>query len=394
MVHPLSLLTYYRRNLSRVGIIVGILALAIFAVIGVASLTGSFKTDANRSIPFYQEYYTIFISANPALMPEVRSAALTLLNADKNHEYYLEGDVQIMKKESLVGNQQTPVVFLAPGDRDRFLKTVHLHLDQGALPAEGSSQIAMTNKLLSNREKKIGDVVGDQVEQFEFLPGKYTVSGSLQSDQGHINPEFLGIGSLSYITKQDYGSTTTFLIRPLDANRQALSDQIQQWRNDLKDRFPGSKINIETEYAFRQFIDDNFRFMDIMVGTIMGIITLVMTISVALFNVIVFMQRSSEFGLLLALGYTRGFVLRKTLMESLGQIVLSILLGVGLTALAFWALNHIFFLPNGFAQLTLWEIRNLYFALPLPLAVAFFAILTILNRITKLDPIAILERRD
>jgi ABC-type antimicrobial peptide transport system permease subunit len=394
MIHPLSLLTYYRRNLNRVGIVVGVLGLALFAVVGVSALTGSFKKDAERAVPFYHEYYTIYLANTPGVFTDLRSAAMQKIVNDGNLEYSLEGDVLIMKKESLVGNQESPVLFLNPQDQATVLKTLHLTLDKGSYPVQGTNQIALTGKLLSNRKKNVGDVVGDQVEQFEYLAGKYQVSGSLKSEDGYSNPEFLGIGSGNYTKGANGASTTTFILRPKAGHSPALDTDLHDWQKQLKEAFPGSRINIETEYSFQELINQNFRFMDVMVGAIMAIITLVMTLSVALFNIIIFMQRSTEFGLLLALGYSRRFILRKTLVESIGQIILAILLGIGLTSLTFAILNHALFTPNGFAPLTLFNLRNLYFALPLPIAVAIFAILTILSRITRLDPISILEKRD
>lgn len=393
MLHPLSLATYYRRNLGRTSIVIGILGLALFAVIGVAALTGSFKKDAERLVPFYTQYYTISITSTPSQFPTLRSDLGKNLTSDTNHQSYLEGDLLLTKKNSLVGNQVVPVAFFNDQDRDTFLHTLHLKRTSGSFPASGSNDVVLTTKLLDNRKKVLGDLIGDQVDRFDFLTGKYTITGSLASEDGYSNPEFLGLGSSNTPTTTPRAATT-FFIRPSEGHHEDLNTALHSWQRSLKDTYPGAKIAIETEYTYQEFIDQNFQFMDIMVGVIMGIITLVMTISVALFNIIIFMQRSTEFGLLLALGYSRAFILRKTLAESLGQIILAVLLGIGLTALVFTILNHIFFAPNGFATLQLWDMRNFYLAIPLPLAVAFFAITTIFSRITRLDPISILENRD
>lgn len=393
MLHPLSLGTYYRRNLGRTSIVIGILGLALFAVIGVAALTGSFKKDAERLVPFYTQYYTISVAGTPSQFTGLRTDLLANITSDTTHQSYLEGDLLLTKKNSLVGNQVIPVAFFNNEDRDTFLQTLHLKLANGSFPAAGSNDVALTKKLLDNRKKEVGDLIGDQVDRFDFLTGKYTVTGSLTSENGYLNPEFLGLGS-SNTPSSTPRNATTFFIRPTDSGHAALNTQLHDWQRNLKNAYPGAKIAIETEYTYQEFINQNFQFMDIMVAVIMGIITLVMTISVALFNIIIFMQRSTEFGLLLALGYSRGFILRKTLVESLGQIILAVILGIGLTALVFAILNYVFFAPNGFATLELWEKRNFYLAIPLPLAVAFFAITTIFSRITRLDPISILENRD
>jgi hypothetical protein len=56
--------------------------------------------------------------------------------------------------------------------------------------------------------------------------------------------------------------------------------------------------------------------------------------------------------------------------------------------------NAVFFTPNGLSPLTVLTSRVLLFTLPVPVTVTVFSVAVVTWLLVKLDPVAIIERRD
>lgn len=107
---------------------------------------------------------------------------------------------------------------------------------------------------------------------------------------------------------------------------------------------------------------------------------------------IYFEQRLPEFGLLSALGFQRERLARRLLIETSVLVTISWVLGLGLTALLFWALDELYMTPNGLV-LSKIDVSALGYTLPTPLLVGIASLATVLTRLYRLDPIEIMERR-
>ena len=103
-------------------------------------------------------------------------------------------------------------------------------------------------------------------------------------------------------------------------------------------------------------------------------------------------QRLGEFGLLSALGFTRGLLAGRLMRESALLVVSAWATGVLLAHGAHYLANQYFVLPRGLI-LADFTISGLGLSLPTPLLVALSSLSTMLWRLWRLDPIQILERR-
>lgn len=133
--------------------------------------------------------------------------------------------------------------------------------------------------------------------------------------------------------------------------------------------------------------------MDAIVWAINSIVVLVLSLLAGLLNFIYFMDRMNEFGLLLAIGYPRGFVVRRALLESLILTLLAWVFGILFSQVIYSLLNVLIFEPRG-VSLTVLNWHALQFTLPIPIMVGFFAAGTVLWQLRSLDPMQMIERRD
>lgn len=118
-----------------------------------------------------------------------------------------------------------------------------------------------------------------------------------------------------------------------------------------------------------------------------------MALATGLLNVIFFLQRLGEFGILAAMGYTRGFLVTRTFLEILWTTAVGWLIGLGLSRWAIDLVSRAIYAPRGI-PLTGIDGRVLAFTLPIPLMIAAFSLLVVLWHLWRLDPVSIVERRD
>jgi ABC-type antimicrobial peptide transport system permease subunit len=385
----LSVFSYYRRNLSRVIIMVGSMAISILAIIAVAALTGSFRKDAELSAGYYDHLATFSVNGTPAAVEKALPTVRTQLD-EWEVTSRKEGAIQFSTKIALAGQQQVPIAFLTPSDYGSYLANLGATLTEGNFPHDGTAEVAMSAQFMRNHHLVLGDSIGNKVRAFDFLPGKYTVVGIFDQENKTI---FAGIGNLNYF-QSTFGNQPTFFLNTQGLDDQILTTHLADFRTKLEQTYSGLQVNYTTHQRFMDQIDNNFAFMDTMVWSIMTVVILALTFSLSLFTVIVFMQRTGEFGLLAALGYTKQFIIRKTLFESAGQVITGWLAGIGAAYLVALVLNHIVFTPNEFAPLQPFTERTLIFTAPAFLAVLVLSALVVIYRLVKLDPITVIEKRD
>ncbi len=133
--------------------------------------------------------------------------------------------------------------------------------------------------------------------------------------------------------------------------------------------------------------------MDAIVWAINSIVVVVLSLLVGLLNMIYFLDRMNEFGLLLGIGYPRTFVIRRALVESLSLTVVAWVFGILFSQGVYVLLNQFIFEPRG-TTLSVLNWRALQFTIPVPIIVGLFAASTVIWQLRNLDPVSIIERRD
>ena len=106
------------------------------------------------------------------------------------------------------------------------------------------------------------------------------------------------------------------------------------------------------------------------------------------------MQRANEFGLLAALGYTKGFLMRRTFLEAAVTVTVGWGVGIVVTQGIYSVVNALLFIPNGLAPFTILTPRVVLFTTPVPVTVTVFSVVVVMWQLWRMDPVAIIERRD
>jgi ABC-type antimicrobial peptide transport system permease subunit len=132
----------------------------------------------------------------------------------------------------------------------------------------------------------------------------------------------------------------------------------------------------------------------VVLGLLNSVVVIVISISIVLLYIIFLMQRSNEFGLLGAIGYSRAFIVRKVLLESAMQVLLGWGFGLLLSQAVYTFFNTSYFRPHGLLGVNVFAPVPLLFSLPIPTTVIVVTTLTVCLQLGRLDPISIIEKRD
>src|SRR5581483_8001893 len=379
-MNPLSVFTYYYRNLIKLAPVFLVLALAVFGISLTGVLTGSILNSAVSKVEVYR--VAAMIEPNPK---DGRRTVDANIRGDLARDPNLEATFPTIRistyMPTLAGRTSAHIYAVNNETFPILMSAFDLKLTQGRLPRTGTNEVALHKNLAGARGLNIGDALDPAKDEQEFVAGRLEVVGILDG------PTTLSLASLEYISQnQDFRIYPRALLPIPRPNAVGAAEQALQ----NLDRALVRPYTYTAE--MQQFLQD-FSSMDAIVWAINSIVIIVLSLLAGLLNLIYFMDRMNEFGLLLGIGYARSFVVRRALIESLLLTLLAWVFGIVFSQVVYGLLNALVFEPRG-VSLSVLNWRALQFTLPIPIMVGLFSAGTVLWQLRKLDPMQMIERRD
>jgi predicted lysophospholipase L1 biosynthesis ABC-type transport system permease subunit len=255
-------------------------------------------------------------------------------------------------------------------------------LAAGRMPTEGQPEAVLSEDIARNLGLKIGAVLSDPQSQDRYAPVPVRLVGLLRG------PVWLGLTSRSFVDAYSPFTWTGYLAF---ARTTRLADQ-RRLDSEIDHVITRGKVRV---WKFEGLVRETKQALANLYLILNIIIVLVSTLiagTVGLLINIYFVQRLPEFATLAAIGYSRGELLRRALGETILLCVLGWLLGGLLTTGILWVMKVIVLTPRGLL-LNPVDIGAYGYTLPLPVAVWLFAVATISIRMSRLDPVSIIEHR-
>jgi ABC-type lipoprotein release transport system permease subunit len=265
-------------------------------------------------------------------------------------------------------------------DIDYVMKKHNITLEEGRLPLENRKEVALDYRMSKNKKVKIGDKIGNSINKSDSLNGEYTVVGIVE-----------GNGYLSFMP---YNTTTTsinasdtivvkknLLVFPKDNKiKEADGLLLSLSKKEVSVMTLSEMIKLYNKGA------STMRTLDMI--CILAII--VMVISVGSSKYVQFFSRKQELGILNAMGYTKGELMKKAFWEVLIVNMLGFTLGV------IWGwLSSILINDGAFGVVggvtVYFSIKAFLMALYVPLFTTLFTLIPVNRMISKLDPIVMIE---
>ena len=383
----LSILTYYLNNKRKVVPVTGIIALAVLVISLTGALTGSLFEDERRELAYYDRFAVVFSNQRSGLSDR-------MLSQLKNHPAVAE-TYEVVRRttrtQGIFGSEGRPIYFLSETDRQAFADSLGWRLSEGRWPRTGTNEVVLTENILRNRGIEVGGRIGEVADERDWLDGEWLIVGTLASDAVTG-----GVGDRSYIrehflTDPDLplevaNRPHVLTIRPIEGKHLELEVFL--------DSLPKDQVDAFHRTAARRELAEELANIDVIIWILNGMSIVVLSLALGLLSVIFFMQRANEFGLLAALGYTKGFLSMRTVLEAVVTVAAGWALGILLSQGIYTVLNATLFEPKGLAPLTIMTPRVLLFTTPIPVTVTVFSVAVVLLQLWRMDPVAIIERRD
>lgn len=370
---------YFLRNKARALALLCIIVLAVMEVSTVALLTGSLLGDVWLTMVAPLQYFTEVVASSV----EVPADIATAVASRPETEVLLPMLPEVIRVNTLLG-PATRNVFAVPSTfMPWFLEHTGQRLVAGRLPEAGADEIALPAQVMQSRHLRLGDVVGQQVDPQEWLPGRWLVTGVLAGaiDSGVVPYDAMR----GLLPLRDVPGVASYAVF-------ARSGELERLDGYL-DGLPLEEVRVYTKAAEAQEYNSDVRLLDWLVWCINLVTVGVLSLAMGLLNNLYYLQRMEEYGILAAIGYTHGLLARRALAEIAAVTLASWAIGLGLTLALTHALGHWLFAPQGISLPQL-DARDVLFTLPIPLLIAAFTLATVLRRLRRLDPVAVVERRD
>jgi len=329
-------------------------------------------------------YLEKFYLVQPDLVPSLDPDVVARIRANPDVSQVLpQNDVKI--KVANVGGANFPfrLIGFEKANVVTVLAQCGVSLKEGQLPQPGTNGVALSEEIVGALKLKIGDTFDRTKDEKAYanVVSPLKLVGILSGDArlGIMSYEYLDSDE-SYRNLADSG----LLVIARPGREAAVADfLIQSIRN------PQTKT-----YTYQSVSDQVGKDQSLLYTLGIPIVLLVtsaITLVVSAINRLAFSQRLTEFGVLHAVGHSRGRLARRlaleTAMPALTGWVIGILLAWGALAILSFAV----YAPIGFAYEAI-PLTAFPFVVFVPLAVMGFTLFTAVRTLGRLDAIAVVER--
>lgn len=375
-MNPLSIFIYYARNKRKALPVLGILTLAVFGISLTLVLTATIFDGMRGFVSPY--YYFVVIQPNyNKKYYQLDSGVRADVRQSEHLDLYAPIQTSFVYGTVLGVPANYPIFGASEDLMPRLLQVTGTELLEGRLPDAHADQVALHESLIKTRGLKLGDYIGRDLNREDSLNGKWQVVGVIGGKT------VLNLVALDRISGGQPANEIVLIPK---------AGEMTGLVADL-DALKTERVTIQTPDYWNQFIERTLNQYDMLVTALNAVIIIVLSLGVGLLNMIYFRQRTGEFGILSGIGFSRSFLVRRVTLEALLLTMVAWVLGMALSLVVYQTLDVLVFSPRG-TRLSILNLRLLLGTLPVPIIVWIFSTLTILWQLWRLDPVAVIDRRD
>lgn len=377
-MNPLGTIVYLRRNASRTLPLMGVIVLAVLLICAIVSLINSIPL----SVKTIYKYTSLMMAVSPrgdaSRTPEIRKYIEQNCPVPIGHISLCRASNTEVR--SIVGRWQFAVIAFEPEDLKVMLKRMSVSSVNGRLPRAGQPETIISEPVSRNLNLKLGDSLLSPDKADAYSPQKVKVVGIAKTKNWFM------------FADKDYYQANHF--PPIDFIIVTAKNPVDQPAMDrwTLHRFKGNRAQVISYLEIESQANEMFKTLYKILDVVIGILVIVITTMMAMLINIYLGQRTQEFALLQALGYSRralvSRVIKETALVVLGGWVLGVLCSIGMLMLVDRVLMH----PNAYA-LDLTDQTALSYTIPVPIAIFTAALLTLWTRFRNFDPVSVVERR-
>jgi hypothetical protein len=374
---PLSPWTYGRRNVRKVLPALIMLTFVVMLVFVILSTLGGLR----ESMLVYTGEFDAWTLVFPKKDTRLPKTLLQEIGAHPAVDRMIDSRTCFVRVKTLIG----PMPFnLRAGRRDEnefLLERVNARLREGRMPESGTNEVAIHENIMKANGWSLGREFGVDVDEEDWMLGRFKIVGILKG------PVPVGVCSFEYLNSPlQYAFSAKLWEREIVVAKPGRTAELNAFLRTLKDVkvYDKARAVDDVTQGFDRIILV-FRFISIL-------LIIVVSFVVGLINNIFFAQRIDEFAVLMAIGLTQRRIFRMVAGETAGLMTLSWTLGLALGLAVFHTFCALVMEPRGI-PLPLWQPGPFLISLTLPVVAQVFAVVTVLGKFRRLDPVTIIERR-
>lgn len=375
---PMAASTYLLRNAGKSVPFVAVIMLAVLLVAGIVAMMNSIPLSIRTIYAYSKEALLVGPRGDKDLTPKFVRVIKT--ESPVKIERLILVRAAPTSVRSIVGKWPFSFLGLEQDDMQFFLHRNHGEKFIGRLPKPGEPEAMISEPVARNLQLGIGSELLGPKNTDSYSPESVKVVGIAQTDRWFM------FGDIEYHRQNHYPPIDLAVVFAGNAKDQ---DILDHW---AERRFKGERAGVFAYHMLEKDTTEMFKILYQVLDVVIGMLVLVITIMMGMLMNIYQSQRIVEFGLLQALGYTRRQLLSKVLKESLAVVIFGWIFGVLCAYLMLRVTEHILMHPRAFA-LDPMDPTAFTYTLPIPISVMIAAILTIVLRFRKFDPVSIVERR-
>jgi hypothetical protein len=325
----------------------------------------------------FDEWTLVF----PKKDTRIPKALLQQIAAHPSVERMIDSRNCFVRVKTLIGPMPFNLRAGRKDEMDFLLDRIGARIREGRMPEPGTNEVAVHENIMKANGWSIGREFGVDVDEEDWMLGHFKVVGILEG------PVPVGVCSFEFLNNPlQYAFSAKLWEREIVVAKPGRIAELNAFLRTLKDVkvYDKTRAVEDVTQGFDRIILV-FRFISIL-------LIIVVSFVVGLINNIFFAQRVDEFAVLMAIGHPQRRVFRMVSGETAGLMALSWSLGIALGTAVFAGFRAIVMEPRGI-PLPMWQPGPLLISLVLPLVAQAFAVVTVLGRLRRLDPVTIIERR-
>jgi ABC-type lipoprotein release transport system permease subunit len=380
---PLSSLTFYLRHRQRgvlMSLSTALMVLGITFPVFLLSAMTSAMMPYMEYLQHVSEVSPIHSDLDPGVVGQIRSHPAVAYTVPA-----IRLGIQMVLPPG--GSTDVKIYGVSEADLPILLETFGIQVQEGRLPRPRSNEIVLSAAIAANRDLHVGEVIGGETENedtlvVDVLPTEMVVTGILSPDR-----PWIGFASYEYLHSHELTSSSSprLLIIPHEGQKQTLDS----WLEESVDTTQTRIIIYDTEEReYREMTTSlvlTFALLECMIAAVAAI-------ALATLNHIFFTQRKEEFGILNAIGRSRRWLVLRTMKETSSVVGVAWAIGAVLCGIGLLGMQSLVYAPRGLT-LGFFNPAPWLLTIPVPLAVALASVGTIGWMLSRLDPVAIIERR-
>ncbi len=390
---PLAPATFYRRHKGRAALLTGAMSLMIIAVVLVIFVLSA-TDDARRARLSNLRQMS---SLRTRLGSSLDMGVVTQVRMHPSVERVIPCLEMTMLHITIPPFTQANInaYGVYAEDMAYLVALYDLKLKEGHLPRPNTNELVIPEVVAQNRNLHVGDVIGNREHPAYpgamALPTDFVISGIFATPAAAEDENWLAFVSLEFFQSHEAYRLGEFLDQFLVTPKAGQKAVMDEW---LESEFaPMPEIGVVTYRKSLVAARQSTRTTLLTMALIESVVAVVAALALAVLNVISVAQRQIEFGVLHALGRARRWLVWRTVQETAFTTGTAWVISAWVCLSGLAILQFRIFAPLGL-HFNLFSPLPWLFTLPIPVAVLAATIGTMSWTLSRLDPVAIIERRD